>query len=86
MPERDVTLVDCQALHGLIWRAKAAGDHRQIVTPTEQPAVATTARGSAPCVQIRGKGMARRTAKRGTNAGHEGHGRKQVYRSRRAWA
>ena len=68
---RNVTLVDGPKLHGLLRQAKAGVDH----SPA-RPAAATAVQRSAASVQasscpLCSKPMARRTAKRGANAGGE---------------
>ena len=68
---RNVTLVDGPKLHGLLRQAKAGNDRstaRPAVTSSVQPSVAATQSSSCPLCS---KPMARRTAKRGANAGGE---------------
>jgi restriction system protein len=68
---RNVTLIDGPKLHGLLRQAKA-GTERSPARPTAassaQPLVAPTPASSCPLCS---KPMARRTAKRGANAGGE---------------
>jgi restriction system protein len=68
---RNVTLVDGSKLHGLLRQAKAGVDR----SPA-RPAAAAAVQPSAPPAQasscpLCSKPMARRTAKRGGNAGNE---------------
>ena len=66
---RNVTLVDGPKLHGLLRQAKARADRspaRPVASPPAQPSAAPTQATSCPQCS---KPMARRTAKRGANAG-----------------
>ena len=68
---RNVTLVDGPKLHGLLRQAKAWADRspaRPVASPPAQPSAAPTQATSCPQCS---KPMARRTAKRGANAGGE---------------
>ena len=68
---RNVTLVDGPKLHGLLRQAKAGNDRspaRPVAASSVQPSVAATRSSSCPLCS---KPMARRTAKRGANAGGE---------------
>ena len=68
---RNVTLVDGSKLHGLLRQAKAGNDRstaRPAAASSAQPRVAPTLASSCPLCS---KPMARRTAKRGANAGGE---------------
>ena len=68
---RNVTLVDGPKLHGLLLQVKAATDRSATwpaAVPAMQPGVAPTPTSSCPLCS---KPMARRTAKRGANAGGE---------------
>ena len=68
---RNVTLVDGPKLHGLLRQAKAGADRspaRPVAAPAVQPSAAPMQVSSCPLCS---KPMARRTAKRGANAGGE---------------
>ena len=68
---RNVMLIDGPKLHGLIRQAKAGADRplpRTAAAPAAQPA---TALPQVPSCPMCAKPMARRTAKRGANAGRE---------------
>ena len=68
---RNVTLVDGPKLHGLLRQAKAGADRspaRPAAAPAVQPSAAPMQVSSCPLCS---KPMARRTAKRGANAGGE---------------
>ncbi len=68
---RNVTLVDGPKLHSLLRQAKAGSDRsaaRPATTASVQPSVAATQSSICPLCS---KPMARRTAKRGANAGGE---------------
>ena len=68
---RNVTLVDGPKLHGLLRQAKAGADRspaRPAAGPAVQPSAAPMQVSSCPLCS---KPMARRTAKRGANAGGE---------------
>ena len=68
---RNVTLVDGPKLHGLLRQSKAGVDRspaRAAAAPAGQPSAATMQTASCPLCS---KPMAKRTAKRGANAGSE---------------
>jgi restriction system protein len=68
---RNVTLVDGPKLHGLLRQAKAGGDRSPAQPAATTPVQPSTAPVQASSCPLCSKPMARRTAKRGANAGSE---------------
>lgn len=66
---RNVSLVDGPKLHGLIRQAKAGTKHTQAPSAPDRPAKAPSAPAAMPDCPLCAKPMAKRTAKRGANAG-----------------